>query len=421
MRRLFGAKSEKIDEAQLRLMLEEGAPPDPSGKAPASSGVDAPEEVVCAGDKSRPKRKRGGHRSRIAGLDPLDVELREEVPAFVSADPDAFEHPSWRDTLKLFPGGAFTRTSTPCIGRWEAGDGGVIRLRWFDWPEETLVPIQPPHEGTGRYRCSPTTVDTIVVELWGGLGNQMFQYAHGLALARKLGSALKLSFSDYGRPFGLHHFGLALDPDCPSECELVEDMEGHDDRREWPSLTAAKRTTSRSLRVWGYFQNREYFRPVEDELRGIFQVEPSIPDEARGGTPVCVHVRRGDFVQSGLHNLCQPGYYRASIRMIRALVDSPRFLVLSDDPGWCRDQFAGEPDLVVLDCPDEKKALAVMAGCKAFVLSNSTFGWWGAWMAGADPVIAPRRYLSAQTWRICPEEWILVPHDGVSHREGEPR
>lgn len=84
-RKLFGAKSEKIDEAQLKLLLGEAA-----GKDPVSSGADAPEEA--AGDGAdKPKRKRGGHRSRITGLDKLPVEIIEMIPDFVRNSPDEFE------------------------------------------------------------------------------------------------------------------------------------------------------------------------------------------------------------------------------------------------------------------------------------------------------------------------------------------
>lgn len=90
MRRLFGAKSEKIDEAQLKLWLEDGLPPESPGKTPASDG-DAPEEAAEVGAKADAKRRRGGHRSRITGLDKLEVEVTEDIPDLIKQDPEAFE------------------------------------------------------------------------------------------------------------------------------------------------------------------------------------------------------------------------------------------------------------------------------------------------------------------------------------------
>jgi len=86
IRRLFGNKSEKIDPAQLELLFKDLLP----GKEPASTGADAPEEAVAAAEPAR-RTQRGGHRSRITGLDRLPVETTEIIPDPVAADPEAFE------------------------------------------------------------------------------------------------------------------------------------------------------------------------------------------------------------------------------------------------------------------------------------------------------------------------------------------
>ena len=85
LRQLFGAKSEKLDPAQLELLLDGLVP----GKPPAPSGdeTSAPEEDGA----KRKGKKRGANRSRITGLEDLMVETTEIIPDCVKADPDAFE------------------------------------------------------------------------------------------------------------------------------------------------------------------------------------------------------------------------------------------------------------------------------------------------------------------------------------------
>lgn len=332
-------------------------------------------------------------------------------------------HRHWSDRLELSPGGAFARCSTFCCGRWFQGENGTIRLEWLDWPEEILMPVNLPdsraeHRDGGpsvidRYHCGIPMVECVVVELWGGLGNQMFQYAHGLALADRLGAALKLSFANYGRKFALHHFGLALDDDCPSDCFLIEDMDNSADGNEWPTWNALQESAAPNVKLRGYFQNEGFFRPVGEIVRRRFQIEATVPPESSDHTTVCVHVRRGDFLRSSLHNLCRSQYYRDAIRMMRGLIDKPYFLVLSDDPDWCKSEFSSEKDVRVVDCLGEKDTLAIMSGCQAFILSNSTFGWWGAWLARARPVIAPNRFLAGRAWNICKDDWIQIPPEGV--------
>ncbi|MCP5551395.1 MAG: hypothetical protein H7A53_10945 [Akkermansiaceae bacterium] len=140
MRRLFGSKSEKIDEAQLKLLLEDGLPPEPPGKAPASSDADAPGEAAEVGgakaDKAR--RGRGGHRSRITGLDRLEVELTEVIPALVKEDPEAFERRGEEvtDQLDVTPPRYFIRRVVRPVfrrkvARLTAGGGQRQPPRWW--------------------------------------------------------------------------------------------------------------------------------------------------------------------------------------------------------------------------------------------------------------------------------------------------
>jgi hypothetical protein len=340
---------------------------------------------------------------------------------------EAFEieavHRHWRDRLKLFPGGTFTRCSTECSGKWTADLNGVIRLNWFAWPQESLVPVPPAGNapnGRPQYRCVRSTVGCVSVELAGGLGNQMFQYAHGLALAREIGADFKLEFADYGRPFALHHFGISLDPDVPCDAEVIRDDNDFNEMVEWPTLSRIRASTASAVRIAGYFQNEGCFRPVATEIRERFRLSPLPLEQTATGTPVCVHVRRGDFVRSGLHDVCSPDYYHDAIRTMRALVAAPAFIVISDDPAWCRKVLGNDPGVQILDPADELTTLRIMAACKAFILSNSTFGWWGAWLSDARPVIAPSHFLAGRPWNICPRHWILLPPDGAGGLRPEP-
>jgi len=334
-------------------------------------------------------------------------------------------HRHWRDRIKLFPSGSFTRCSTECSGTWTAVADGVIRLKWFSWPEESLVP-EPASDTDSRniprYRCVRSTVESLAVELAGGLGNQMFQYAHGLALAREMGVELKLVFADYGRPFGLHHFGLTLDPAPHGKPEVIRHDGDFDETAEWPTLVRLRSTTASSVKIAGYFQNEGYFRRVAAEVRERFKIAPLDDYLKPNGIAVCIHIRRGDFVRSGLHDLCRPQYYLDAILLMRALVADPYFIVVSDDPAWCRETLADVPGTRVIGPVDELTTLRIMCSCEAFILSNSTFGWWGAWLSDARPVIAPSRFLAGRPWNICPDHWIQLPAEGAGgSRQARPR
>ena len=251
------------------------------------------------------------------------------------------------------------------------------------------------------------------MELCGGLGNQMFQYAHGLALSKRFGIPLRLSFCDPGRSFGLGIFGLTLDEDLPGPAERIEYYGDYQENQEWPTAVALASSSGSRARLAGYFQNEGFFHPSADDVRRCFRLPSLVVPNASERTLVGVHVRRGDFVGSELHQVCSIDYYRTAMRMMRLMLDSPMFLILSDDPDWCEATLAME-EARVLPKGTEADALKTMLACQAFILSNSTFGWWGAWLAGTGPIVAPDRFLNGQQWNICPPRWISIGPEGLS-------
>lgn len=326
-------------------------------------------------------------------------------------------HRSWTDVVRLFPHGDFFRKSTDCGGTWEALGDGVIRLRWRQWGISYLVPATTPEDDgnggvTASYECRAVLPRTLTVELRGGLGNQMFQYAHALALARRAEVELRVTWANYGRSFELHRFGIRMDADPDEPWEMFEDNGCYRREPEWASYTSISHSTAPHFRMAGYYQNETYFMPVADELRRIFRVRRRRPAGSDGRAVVAVHVRRGDFVGNGAHDICRPRYYQQAMRMMRGLVTAPLFVMVSEDPEWCRLHFQAREDLVILEKLGDAEAWETLAGGDAFILSNSTFGWWAAWLADRGPVLAPNQFLRGEDWPTCPESWITLPPEG---------
>lgn len=330
-------------------------------------------------------------------------------------------HPQWADRLFFYANGYFARASSRCSGTWSREGDTPIRLRWFDWEEESLHPMDdgedsetsPSDSFRSRYYCNKHLTEEVIVDLAGGLGNQMFQYAHGLAVARRLGAELKLLCRDPVRGFQLGCFGLELASD-PGEPDFVfVEQGGYREGAEWACVESIIRAKARSVIISGYFQNFRYFSSVANEIRSIFLPGGRPGAECAGPTRVGVHVRRGDFLGNSRHDLCRVPYFTTAIKLVRALVEEPRFIVISDDPRWCEEALGGEADLVVAGPADAYEDLMKLCSCSAFILSNSTFGWWGAWLARGSPVIAPNRFLADMQWRICPDEWITLPPCGL--------
>ncbi len=261
----------------------------------------------------------------------------------------------------------------------------------------------------------------IVVKLKGGLGNQMFQYAAGRALAIRAGTELLLDANtysqSYNREFGLDKFcikaRIATDQDLapwpkwqrkPSEWlqrlgirtrRYRELKLGFDPK--WPSL-------GDDLYIEGYFQSEKYFSEIKDVLVSDFQLKAQlsaenqrIADQIKNSESVMIHVRRGDYVSSPKaaekHGACGIEYYRHAIEKIESSVDSPQFFIFSDDLDWVRENIPlpGDPVYVDGNQHTPEVDIGLMALGKHFVIANSSFSWWGAWLSCADDnvVVSP--------------------------------
>ena len=122
-------------------------------------------------------------------------------------------------------------------------------------------------------------------------------------------------------------------------------------------------------------------------------------NKIQSGESVCIHVRRGDYVSekfSNELNICDKQYYRKAIAIIKSKVHEPIFYIFStshEDLEWIRNEWRLEENAVYVDLDNsDYEELRLMYSCKHFILANSTFSWWGAYLSQNENkiVIAPK-------------------------------
>jgi hypothetical protein len=270
--------------------------------------------------------------------------------------------------------------------------------------------------------------------LMGGCGNQIFQYATGLALARRLGVELKLDVSWFEtatpRTPRLYSLGLFKGMDAPVVHRLLGQIIREEEFSYTPELFENAR---RQCSLVGYWQCEKYFFGLRDELRERLLPRESLPAPSletkrailgAGERSVLVHVRRTDSVGNPYHVLVPMDYYRDAAALIAAKVPNPVFFVFSDEPDWCKANFKlPHPTTIVEDfnrtvdnrLGREDVDLYLMRLCGHAIIANSTYSWWGTWL-GADRkggvVIAPKVWLGPafkkDLWDIVPGRWIKL-------------
>lgn len=285
----------------------------------------------------------------------------------------------------------------------------------------------------------------IVSRLIGGLGNQMFQYAAGRALALRRGVAFAIdsrAFSDYDtHAFGMRCFQAELNeaparllPNPPAEGRFQRLL-----RRFVPSpLTVyIEKTFTFDEAVLhlpdeqyldGYWQSEKYFVDVADVIRKDFTVRhtPSAANQAwldqiARTHSVSLHIRRGDYVTNpsaaAVHGTCDLGYYERAVACVRETTGiDPELFVFSDDPDWVAANLRLPYQMHLVrdnDASTNFEDLRLMTACRHHIVANSSFSWWGAWLdARSDSItVAPARWFAGDTpdaRDLVPQRWTRV-------------
>jgi len=266
-----------------------------------------------------------------------------------------------------------------------------------------------------------------VVKFLGGLGNQMFQYAFYLSLEKHFKN-VKADLSDF-ESYALHNgfelekiFNIHLKPASTFDLRLLLP-----ENRKWiwrklrrlynakdayweefPQFVFHKQVLeeTKSKYYWGYWQHINYFQAIEKDIRAAFRF-PEMSDEKnislakriKENSSVALHVRRGDYIQHPiLGGLCDEEYYKKSIDYINEQVESPLFIIFSNDIAWCKEQF-GNLNAVFVDWNTGRDSyidMQLMSMCKHFIIANSSFSWWGAWLQASPDkiVISPKKWVN---------------------------
>jgi hypothetical protein len=280
----------------------------------------------------------------------------------------------------------------------------------------------------------------VTVRLIGGLGNQMFQYATGRAIAhrRQVPLALDLrAFPDHdNRNYSLDVFNIMAKLTDGGIMRLGR-LRGLCSRVRIPGLPyvwlergytfdPSVLDAPGNLYLAGYWTTEKYFKDVEDILRKDFSFKNAptdqnagVADRIRSVNSVSVHVRRSDYVTNPVatqfHGTCSLDYYREAVGFIASRVTNPEYFVFSDDPDWTRENLRidGPTTYVTHNTIDNGyEDLRLMTLCRNHIIANSTFSWWGAWLAAPGGlVVAPKRWMNnttVDTKDVVPERWMRV-------------
>jgi hypothetical protein len=232
----------------------------------------------------------------------------------------------------------------------------------------------------------------------GHLGNQMFQYAFIKAVAKKYNATFCIPPKEV---FGKFYYQRLF-----SNIDECFDIECNREMKQYPNIHEKYFHYDQDLinniqgnhNFVGFFQSEKYFKDIEEELRSVdFVFKKDIQEECREIVQeykgsIALHIRRNDFVTNPNHPVQSNQYY------IDALEQFPQdlpVLVFSDDIDWCKKQEMFSDDrFLISETENAYFDLYIMSQCDYHIICNSTFSWWGAWLADSKNVTAPKKWFS---------------------------
>lgn len=275
----------------------------------------------------------------------------------------------------------------------------------------------------------------VCVRLVGGLGNQLFAYAYGRCLAAQLNRSLLIDDQT-----GFYRDSYKRRPRVQSFLRNYYKVSKRNilifyfaklfkkvssillktyhlkelDPRAMVIPDIERLENSNTIFCEGYFQSYRYFQDHESLLRKEISLKHISSDvlsalsaKIRETNSVALHIRRVAY-----DSLLDISYYKKAVGVLTKKIDNPVFFLFSDDIEWCRENFGFLSDKFFIDIPngDEVTDLFLMSSCKHFVIANSSFSWWGAWLSNSPNkfIIAPSQTNIGVKDAFYPKDWILI-------------
>lgn len=251
----------------------------------------------------------------------------------------------------------------------------------------------------------------VYIELFGGLGNQLFQYCAAYVTANHLYTPLYIkSATDNAHNINnLDYTKLLFLDGIPCEEAPGEFVTYYQVKPPFSSWHPQGMMAP--CRLSGYFQYYPTLKPVLPEI--IPKLRQALGVHHTTNT-VMLHVRRGDYVEkSQIHFLQGPDYYYAAYKHFNQILQAlpPKVLVFSDEIEWCKQQewIQAIPNVDFYENSNELETLAEMARCGGgAIIANSTFSWWGAMLSQTPYVYYPSNWISVPVQNLFPNHWVRI-------------
>jgi hypothetical protein len=292
----------------------------------------------------------------------------------------------------------------------------------------------------------------VIVQLNGGLGNQLFQYAAAKSLSLHHNVPLKIDISSFQRrdlpelevprDFELYNFTGVGDKTFSLSKEENEEIISFLKKKSLTKLLPNHRRkiysapfyhfdpnffkSKKNIFLRGQWQSEKYFLPYQEFFKEALQLKPELIQQSlptagklRSINSVSVHVRRADYLRKQIilewHGVMGKEYYKKAFKILDQKIGAYKVFYFTDDPQWVRQELLclKEGEIISESTSSHYEDFFLISQCGHNIIANSSFSWWGAWL-NANPekvVIGPENWFNQgpkDTYDIMPGNWIKV-------------
>ena len=276
----------------------------------------------------------------------------------------------------------------------------------------------------------------LIVKLQGGFGNQLFQISNAISLSKKYDKKIILDLSSYyfdffskntKRDFELDFLNLGYQKSLFKYYNFklakffnINIAEIKEQNFNFKNITLKKDIT---YILNGYWQSYKYFQDFSlkySDFKSKIKLnkrDESILKLIKNSNSICVHIRRGDYQNlktSSFHGIAPIEYYKSSLLFFQNKFKDCKFFFFSDDIDFLKVHFndfynskiVSNSDFCLVD------EFFLMMNCKNFIIANSSFSWWSAWLSPEKnkTVIAPKKWFNQNidTSDLIPDNWVRL-------------
>ncbi len=257
----------------------------------------------------------------------------------------------------------------------------------------------------------------------GRLGNQMFQYASLKGIANRRQYEFVIPPREV---FGNLDTNVRVSDACIYDCFDLDSCKTG--ISQYPRLSESTFGFDENIYyncpdnvdLLGYFQCEKYFESIEDEIRKDFTFKEDILNVSKeifsqlfsDQDVISLHVRRGDYTSNPNHPTQSLEYYEKALSNFD---ENLPVIIFSDDPQWCNEQELFSPDrFFISEGGDTKADLCLMTLCSYHIIANSSYSWWGSYLAKSKKTVAPSDWFGDElkqtknTRELYRKDWIVI-------------